>query len=57
MKTFRCTADFTFEAEDIDDALNKIQEHILFVLSDEESGYKELQFVGKLEVNPIEDVK
>lgn len=35
MKTFRCKADFTFEAEDIEGAMLVLSEHFLNVIESE----------------------
>jgi hypothetical protein len=47
--TFHFTADCTFEAKDLDDALQLLDDHFLYLMTEEQEGF-ELQFTGKMEL-------
>lgn len=53
VKIFRLVADFTFEAEDIDDAFALLAAHFLHQ-SDEDEG-EELDIRGEITIRPQED--
>lgn len=52
MKRFRLKADITFEAEDLDDALAKLESHFKYVPMEGDEGGMELKFVGEMILEP-----
>ncbi len=52
MTTFRCKADFTFQAEDIDTALTKVSKHLEDVKEGRDSQLIELGSIWK---KPLEE--
>ena len=52
MKVFRCKADFTFQAKDIDDALIKLSKHFKDIKKGKDSQLVEL---GEIQIKPTKD--
>ena len=51
LKEFRLKADITFNAESIDDAFDKLVEHLQRIKEGEDSNFVEL---GEIEIKPVE---